>query len=278
MMTLKCAHCGKEFLSVRRSNKYCSCTCANTASANRRSEELSNEKELIVWSSGGGIQSTAIAALIYKGVLPKPDFAIMVDTGYESAKTIEYIHDIIIPKMAEIGVTFELVPTERYHSADIFDKNNGLNIPAYRKNPDGSIDKFSTRCNNSWKVQVMRKYLREHNVNKCVNWVGISTDEARRGNKSSGLKWIRNAYPLLELGYSRDDCIEAIKSVGWRMPIRTSCVFCPLRTNYEWLRLKYENPEDFERACALDETIRERRLDVFLHSTCRPLREVMESE
>lgn len=278
MMTLYCAHCGQPFESVRRSNKYCSCACANTAAANRRSEELREHEEKIVWSSGGGIQSTAIAALIYKGVLPRPDFAVMVDTGYESAKTIQYIHEIIIPKMAEIGVTFDLVPTERYHSADIFDKNNGLNIPAFRKNEDGTVDKFSTRCNNSWKVKVLHKYLREHGVRRCVDWVGISTDEARRGNKSTGLKWIRNAYPLLDLGYSREDCIQAIQSVGWPLPLRTSCVFCPLKTNYEWLRLMYENPEDFARACDLDEKIRERRPDVFLHSTCRPLRDVLRSE
>lgn len=278
MMTLICSHCGAEFLSVRRSNKYCSCSCANTASANKRSAELLNYDEKIVWSSGGGIQSTAIAALIYKGVLPKPDFAIMVDTGYESTKTICYIQEIIIPKMAEVGVIFELIPTERYHSADIFDKNDGLNIPAYRKNPDGTVDKFTTRCNNTWKVKVMHKHLREHGVKRCVNWVGISTDESRRGYKDTGLRWIRNAYPLLDLGYDREACLAVIKEVGWPVPVRTSCVFCPLRTNYEWLRLKYENPNDFERACALDEAIRDRRPDVFLHSTCRPLREVLESE
>lgn len=278
MMKLKCAHCGNEFLSVRRSKKYCSCTCANTAAANRRSAELLAEKEHIVWSSGGGIQSTAIAALIYKGILPKPDFSIMVDTGYESEKTIRYIREVIIPKMEEIGVTFVLLPTERYYSANIFDKNDGLNIPAFRRNPDGSVSKFSTRCNNTWKVKVMHKYLREHGVKRCVNWVGISTDESRRGYKNTGLQWIRNAYPLLDLGYDREACLRIVKTTGWPMPVRTSCVFCPLRTNYEWLRLKYENPDDFERACALDETIRKRRPDVFLHSTCRPLREVLESE
>ena len=278
MMTLICAHCGAEFLSARRSNKYCSCKCANTAAANKRSSELLELDEKIVWSSGGGIQSTAIAALIYKGVLPRPDFAVMIDTGYESVKTIQYIQEVIIPKMAEIGVRFDLVPTERYYSADLFDKKNGLKIPAFRKNEDGSVSKFNTQCNNEWKVKVLHKYLRENGVRRCVDWVGISTDEAKRGNKSTGLKWIRNAYPLLELGYSRADCINVIQSLGWPLPLRTSCVFCPLKTNYEWLRLKYESPEDFERACTIDEGIRERLPNVYLHPTCRPLREVMESE
>ena len=278
MITLECAHCGALFESVRRSKKYCCCACANTASANKRSQELHNRAEKIVWSSGGGVQSTAIAALIYKGVLPKPDYAVMIDTGYESEKTIQYIHDIIIPKMAEVGVRFELVPTTRYGSADILDKNGGVNIPAFQKHSDGRVSKFSTRCNNSWKVKILHRYLREHGVTKCIDWVGISTDEARRGYKNTGLKWITNKYPLLDLGYSRDDCIKIIKEVGWPVPVRTSCIFCPLRTNYEWLRLKYENPADFERACEIEDYIRSVRPDVYLNSACRSLGEVLESE
>jgi len=34
-----------------------------------------------VWASGGGVQSTAIAALIVLGRLPKPDLAVIADTG-----------------------------------------------------------------------------------------------------------------------------------------------------------------------------------------------------
>ena len=45
-----------------------------------------------VWSCGGGTQSAAIAALIVRGDLPKPDYAYMVDTGRERTATIDYFH------------------------------------------------------------------------------------------------------------------------------------------------------------------------------------------
>lgn len=36
-----------------------------------------------LWSCGGGTQSAAIAALIVRGDLPKPDLSIIVDTERE---------------------------------------------------------------------------------------------------------------------------------------------------------------------------------------------------
>jgi hypothetical protein len=40
-----------------------------------------------VFSSGGGTQSAAIAALIVQGRLPKPDFVVIADTDYECSST-----------------------------------------------------------------------------------------------------------------------------------------------------------------------------------------------
>lgn len=277
-MILTCENCGQSFQSNRSARKYCSRKCANTKAANIRSLKFMEEKIDVVWSSGGGIQSTAIAALICNGALPRPDYAIMVDTGYESERTMSYIRRVVIPNLAKVGVQFELIASSDYGSTAIIDGHGNVNIPAYRENADGSVSKFSTRCNSDWKVRVMRRWLRERGVQRCTNWVGISTDEARRGNKDSGKQWIKNSYPLLELGLSRKDCVDVIKRAGWEMPIRTSCVFCPNRTDFEWLRLMYECPDDFQRACAVEEEIHKTHPNVFLHSSCRPLREVMISE
>lgn len=34
-----------------------------------------------VWSFGGGVQSAAIAVMVVKGVLPRPDLIVIADTG-----------------------------------------------------------------------------------------------------------------------------------------------------------------------------------------------------
>ena len=47
-----------------------------------------------VWSYGGGTQTAAIAVLILQGRLPKPDIAVMADTGREIASTWDYLRNL----------------------------------------------------------------------------------------------------------------------------------------------------------------------------------------
>lgn len=277
-MKLVCECCGQEFDSDRRSKRFCSRSCANKSSADKRTEQFDDKDSAIVWSSGGGIQSTAIAVLIYQGKLPKPDYCFMADCGYESARTIDYINRIVIPKLAEVGVEFSLVPSSDYVDVELMDKNGFCNLPAYRVFPDGTVSHLSTRCNGAWKQYVMRKWLREHGVEKATDWVGISTDEARRANKIDRIKWITNAYPLIDLNLSRKDCVQLIKDAGWEMPIRTSCVMCPQRTTFEWLKLKVDCPEDFKRACEIEKEIQRVDPNVWLTPFGRPLADVVDTE
>ena len=58
-----------------------------------------------IWSSGGGVQSTAIAALIVQGKLPKPDIAVIADTERELSTTWKYIEEVTGPALASVGVT-----------------------------------------------------------------------------------------------------------------------------------------------------------------------------
>lgn len=278
MIELICKNCGKKFLSERRSKKYCSCACANTYSSRQRAKAFEDKPSATVWCSGGGVQSTAIAALIYRGKIPKPDYAFMADCGYESARTYSYLQRIIVPKMREIGVNFEIVKSSNYVNVELIDSKGYCNLPAFQKNADGSVSHFSTRCNGTWKQQVMRAWLRERGVEKCVNWLGISTDEAHRARYSRQEKWIVNKYPLIELRMDRKACANFIKETGWEMPIRTSCIMCPQRTKFEWLKLKIDCPGDFDRACAIEKEIQAINPNVFLSAECRPLAEIVENE
>ncbi len=50
-----------------------------------------------LWSSGGGVQSAAIAALIVQGRIAPPDLAIIVDTEREQSTTWDYCSGLLIP-------------------------------------------------------------------------------------------------------------------------------------------------------------------------------------
>jgi 3'-phosphoadenosine 5'-phosphosulfate sulfotransferase (PAPS reductase)/FAD synthetase len=52
-----------------------------------------------IWSSGGGVQSCAIAALIVRGVLQKPAYAVIIDTEREMSSTWEYMREVISPAL-----------------------------------------------------------------------------------------------------------------------------------------------------------------------------------
>ena len=277
MLTLTCQNCGRQFESVRRAKKFCSVACSNAWNGAHRETREAPQPEKIVWSSGGGIQSTAIAVLICTGRLPKPDLALMCDCGYESAKTIEYMRSVAIPRLREAGVELHLVRSADYTSVALMTADGHCNLPAFRQNEDGSVSHLSTHCNGVWKQYVTRRFCKENGVERYVHWVGISTDEARR-MRSSRVQYEQLRYPLIELGLSREDCVRIIKDAGWPVPIRTSCIMCPQRTMFEWLRLKVECPEDFDRACRIEDEIRAFDPRVFLTPKCRPLREILAGE
>lgn len=123
MMTLICAQCGRPFESVRRSRQFCSRACANAFTSPRRPKPDAPEPTQILWNSGGGVQSTALAVLICQGKLPRPDLAVMIDCGYESVKTLEYMHEIAIPRLEAAGVTLHMVRSANYVETELLDGN-----------------------------------------------------------------------------------------------------------------------------------------------------------
>ncbi|WP_331717283.1 hypothetical protein [Yinghuangia sp. ASG 101] len=56
-------------------------------------------------------------------------------------------------------------------------------------------------------------------------WVGISLDEIHRA-KDSDVAYMRNRHPLLDLGWTRDDCIAYLRSCGWGDTPKSACLGC----------------------------------------------------
>lgn len=69
--------------------------------------------------------------------------------------------------------------------------------------------------------------------------------------------WQVNRWPLIELGYRRGDTIRWFEQNGHPTPPRSACWFCPNSRNDRWRQLRDNHPDLFERACQLDEHIRD---------------------
>lgn len=87
--------------------------------------------------------------------------------------------------------------------------------------------------------------------------------------------WQVNRWPLIDLGLSRVDCLDWLRSHGHPDPPRSACFFCPNRPPRHWAGLRREHPKLYREAVTLDEFVRHGinalRAEAFLHPTARPL-------
>lgn len=260
----QCIYCGG--IIAGRGKYYCSRDCSNK---NRRIKERRARKTYTVWSCGGGVQSTAIASLIYAGEIPKPDYAVMVDTGFEKTEVMRYVRAVTAPKLEEVGLTLNIVKTSDYADQEIIDARGYCIIPAFKKTKGGSL-KLRTSCNDKWKVNVIRKWLLEQEVEQYISLIGISTDESHRQRKAHK-KYYKNTYPLIELGMDRQDCIDYVTNLGWPEPPRSSCFICGQQDDGAWWRMAAKWGEDFHKAVAMEKKLQAIDPNIYLHRSCKPL-------
>lgn len=221
---------------------------------------------MIAWSYGGGVQSAAIAVLIASGELPRPDLAVIADTGRETESTWAFLRDSVQPMLDAVGLTIEIAPHEMA-TVDLYSGNGDLLIPAFT-----TTGKLPTFCSTEWKQRPVRRWIRQRTKDPVTVWLGISLDEIHRA-KDSDSPLYRNHYPLLfDRPMRRSECVALVESAGLGTPPRSSCWMCPHRSDEEWRSL---SADEFAKAAELDEQIRARDGGgVYLHRKLAPLSEI----
>lgn len=221
----------------------------------------------LILSNGGGTQSTALIALIVQGRLPRPDYVVTADTGREKTQTWEYIEQVHRPALEALGVPVVIVPPS-YRRHDLT-KSGHVLMPMYTTQ-NGRVSKLPTYCSNEWKKRPVMRWLREQGVKQATQWLGISIDESDR-MKPSGVQWLTNAFPLIDLGISRDGCYQLVREMGWPEPPKSSCWCCPHMGDPQWRHMRQHYPADFAAAVEVERKVRERDPHVFLHRSAKPL-------
>lgn len=239
-------------------------------------------KRIQVWSYGGGTQSVAIAALVLQGRLPKPDYAVIADTGMEKQSTWDYMDNVTNPALASVGVEIVRVKRSEWETGrskgeagGCFAAKGDIMIPVYTTE-NGVVGKLSGFCSSAWKKEVVNRWLsKTHGVtaSKMRKWLGFSTDEPRRFVKHIDSD---DVYLPLVVGsaHSREQCVKLVKSMGWPTPPRSNCWMCPNQHNDEWLETKQNRPDEFEKAVQLERKVREIDPHAWFHWQCVPLDQV----
>jgi hypothetical protein len=225
-------------------------------------------------SLGWGIQSTCLAVMSALGDIDCVDYAIHSDTNYESSLTYEYANRWT-PWFVEHGINIVTVQNVKPNEI-ITDRVGGeIFIPAFTNTPSSNGGQLRRQCTRRWKIAPIRRWLQTNRNKEPVEmWIGISTDEALR-MRPSGVKYITNRWPLIELGMSRKDCGRWLQNHGIEVPPKSSCVFCPYHNTAEWRATKVIE-SDWNKVVELDKRIRKVRppYDLFVHPSRRPIKDV----
>lgn len=105
-------------------------------------------------------------------------------------------------------------------------------------------------CTVQLKIKPFEKFVGDDPV---ISYVGIRADEDRDGyiSKKSNIEAV---FPFKEDGVDRDDVIRILEESGAGLPdyykwrTRSGCYFCFFQRKSEWVGLKENHPELFEKA------------------------------
>lgn len=251
-----------------------------------------------VLNLGAGVQSSALALMAAKGEIgPMPDFAVFADTQAEPTNVYKWLDwlETQLPfpviRVTKGNLTEEILKVRVKEKSKYGDGITYLrtNIPVYGLMPNGEVrNAIGRSCTADFKVGPILKEIRKRCGIKhgqkdvtVTQWIGISYDEIQRMKLPSNA-WTQHRWPLIEKRMTRSHCKEWMSKNGYPEPPRSACYYCPFHDDKEWLRLKTEDPEHFQKAVEFDKTYRRLqnenpggfRIEVYLHGSCKPLDEV----
>jgi hypothetical protein len=121
------------------------------------------------------------------------------------------------------------------------------------------------RSTGEYKIKPIKKKVREllgyphpQRIPKGVfveQWIGISTDEFHRA-KDADVRYMRNVHPLIDLGWSRRDCVRYLTSLGFADTPKSSCLGCPFHGNAQWRKIRDTSPDEWQDVVEFDAAIR----------------------
>ncbi|GHD79538.1 hypothetical protein GCM10010336_61750 [Streptomyces goshikiensis] len=219
-----------------------------------------------ILSLGAGVQSSVLLCLSAKGILPRVDAAIFADTGWEPKKVYEHLDRLEREIAAAAGIPMLRVTSGNIR-ADALDPEHGFaSMPLYILNQDGGNGMSRRQCTGEHKINPIKKKVRgilghpyPSRVPKGVfveQWVGISTDEFHRA-KDGDVQYMRNRHPLIEMDWSRADCVRYLASLGLADTPKSSCLGCPFHGNAQWRSIRDSSPEEWADVVEFDAAIRQ---------------------
>ncbi|MFD9327820.1 hypothetical protein [Streptomyces sp. NPDC060065] len=205
-------------------------------------------------------------ALSAEGIIPKVDYAIFADTGWEPEAVYSHLERLEREIAEPAGIPVLRVTSGNIRRDALDPDHRFASMPLYILNKDGRPGMTRRQCTGECKIKPIKKKVRELlgypyplRIPKGVfveQWVGISTDEFHRA-KDADVKYMRNRHPLIDLNWSRADCIRYLTSIGLADTPKSSCLGCPFHGNAQWRNIRDSSPQEWADVVAFDAAIRQ---------------------
>lgn len=208
----------------------------------------------VVLSFGGGTNSAAMLVGLHERN-ESVDLILFADTGGEKPHTYTFINQMNVWLKSigfpEITVVRKLRKTGEWES---------LEAECLRRSVLPAIAYGWKTCSQKFKILPQDKFLDRWEPAKDV-WaqggkvtklIGYDAGEPQRAKDYTTEKYDLQ-YPLIEWGWGREECEEAILRAGLPLPGKSSCFFCPYNRKEEILQLQKEYPEHLDRALAIED-------------------------
>lgn len=214
----------------------------------------------------------------------------IADTGWEPRAAYENVARLR-KHASRYGIPVRVVSAGDIRADALDPARRFASMPLHVLNPDGSTALGRRQCTSQYKVRPLKREARQllgfphpKRVPPGVyaeQAIGISTDEFARA-KDADVQYLRNVFPLLELGWDRATCLAYLAEHGFGSTVRSACLGCPFHGNSTWRWIRDHDPRGWEQAVEFDKAIRhgyERanqkgqrlRGSYYLHHSCRPL-------
>jgi len=218
-------------------------------------KEHKNPKHFISW--GAGLQSTALGVLSVLGKVKKMDGIIFADPGWEHPYTYKII-EFYTEWFNNNNLPVEIVTIGR--SIKDFEWEDSPPFFYYNKAP------ITRQCTRYYKIDPIRTAMRRlsglsiKNTGRtlkksCYCYMGITYDEATR-MRDSNRDWLVYEYPLVDMKWTRESCIDMFNELGLPIPMKSSCMICPYHRKKDWALIKDTYPDEWAEILKFDERIR----------------------
>ena len=193
----------------------------------------------------GGKDSAALAIYIkrkYPHVHEKVEY-FFSDTGAELKEVYNFLDKL-----------------EAYLGKEIIRLSSGKDFDHWLRIYNGFLPSAKSRwCTREMKIVPFERFVGDDSV---VSYIGIRADENREGYISQKEN-IKAVFPFVEDGIVREDVFRMLEeTVGipeyYRWRSRSGCYFCFFQRQGEWLGLKRNHPDLFEKAKSYESRKRER--------------------